>query len=583
MPPDQTAIAKTRLDGLPPQAIRYVLATANALELGRPDEAERHIIGVMALHPDHPEVLRLLAGIQNLRGDKRGAIASMRRAVAQRPDDALYHNTLGAVLGENTELDAAVMSLRRACELQPDLASAWYNLGVLLMRSIRPDESAQALRRAVELEPEHARARVMLGEMLRASGHYDEAAAQYRRVLEKAPHAGTAWWGLADLKNRKLDEVDIERIRAAMQRPDTGEDDLIAMGFALAKALEDQGRYADSLAALGQAHARARRRQQWDARGFSGRIDYILRAFPSNNAVARRATPTPPPPLAGEGKGVGPAPNNAVARSATPTPPPLLAGEGKGSGQAATEPLGHEVIFIVSMPRSGSSLAEQILASHSQVDGAGELPDLPQIISEESRRRGQQFPLWVGQATPADWQRMGLRYLERTTYWRRRRPRFTDKLPNNWEYVGAIRAMLPAARIVVCRRDPLETCLACYRQMFARHDYTRTFADLAAYWRDFDRSVRHWRALHPQHLHEMVYEELVVAPEAQIRALLEFCGLPFEPGCVDFHKTERDVYTPSAAQVREPLRRDTARAPRYGALLDPLRSALGLPPQLPTA
>src|SRR5512142_2833608 len=116
---DQTAIAKTRLDGLTPQAIRHVVATANALDLGRVDEAEHHIMGVMALHPDHPEVLRLLAGIQNLRGDKGAAIESMRRAVAQRPNDALYHNTLGAVLGENTQLDAAIASLRRACELQP--------------------------------------------------------------------------------------------------------------------------------------------------------------------------------------------------------------------------------------------------------------------------------------------------------------------------------------------------------------------------------------------------------------------------------------------------------------------------------
>jgi tetratricopeptide (TPR) repeat protein len=145
------------------------------------------------------------------------------------------------------------------------------------MRSIRPDESAAALRRAVALEPEHARARVMLGEMLRASGHYDEAAAEYRHVLAKTPSAGTAWWGLADLKDRKLGEADIDRIRAAMQSRSAGEDDLIAMGFALAKALEDQGRYADSLAALAEAHARARRRQQWDAAGFSGRIDYAAR------------------------------------------------------------------------------------------------------------------------------------------------------------------------------------------------------------------------------------------------------------------------------------------------------------------
>jgi tetratricopeptide (TPR) repeat protein len=528
MPPDQTAIAKTRLDGLPPQAIRYVIATAQALELGRLDEAERQIMGVMALHPDHPEVLRLLAGIQNLRGDRQGAVASMRRAVAQRPDDALYHNTLGAMLGQNVELDAAIASLRRACELQPDLASAWYNLGVLLMRAVRPQESVDALRRVVALDPNHAPARVMLGEMLRASGHNDEAAAEYRRVLKQTPHAGTAWWGLADLKTMRLDAADVTAIERAMQRPSVKEDDMIAMGFALAKALEDQGRYADALAALAQAHARARRRQQWNAAAFSARTDAILQAF---------------------------------------TPPP----------QTSPQALGAEVIFIVSMPRSGSTLTEQILAAHSQVEGAGELPDLPQVLAEESRRRDRAFPQWVADATPADWQRLGSAYLDRTAGWRRHKPVFTDKLPNNWENVGAIRAMLPAARIVVCRRDALETCLSCYRQLFARHDYTRTFADVAAYWRDFDRGARHWQALHACQVFESVYEELVADPESRIRALLDFCGLPFEPACLEFHSGTREVYSPSATQVREPLRRDTARAARYGALLDPLRVALGMP------
>jgi tetratricopeptide (TPR) repeat protein len=526
---DQNAIAKTRLDGLTPQAIRYVVATANALELGRVDEAERHIMGVMALNPDHPEVLRLLAGIQNLRGDRQGSIDSMRRAVAQRPNDALYHNTLGAVLGQNTELDAAIESLRRACELEPNMATAWYNLGVLLMRIIRPEESAAALRRAVALEPGHARARTMLGDMLRASGRIDEAAAEYRRVVEQIPDAGIAWWGLADLKTTKLADTDVERMRRVMLRPGVKEDDLIAIGFALAKGLEDQGRYAEALAALGQTHARARQRQQWNAAGFSQHSDAIIRAFAS--------------PAAG-----------------------------------APESLGNQVIFIVSMPRSGSTLTEQILASHSQIEGAGELPDLPQIFGEESRRRGRAFPDWVGEMTPTDWERLGRHYLERTAHWHRHRARFTDKLPNNWQYIGAIRAMLPGARTIVCRRDPLETCLACYRQLFARHEYTRTFDDLAAYWRDFDRATRHWLKLYPDRVYENVYEDLVADPEKRIRDLLTFCGLEFEPGCVEFHKTEREVHSPSATQVREPIRRDTARAPRYRALLDPLRAALRMPP-----
>jgi hypothetical protein len=137
--------------------------------------------------------------------------------------------------------------------------------------------------------------------------------------------------------------------------------------------------------------------------------------------------------------------------------------------------------------------------------------------------------------------------------------------------------MLPGAKIICCRRDPLETCFSCYRQHLDNHEYVRTFADLAAYWRDFDRSVRHWHSLHPAHIHEQIYEDLTASPDRVIRTLLDFCGLPFEQGCLRFHETRRDVSTPSAMQVRQPLRTDTARAPRYGALLDPLRSALGLP------
>jgi hypothetical protein len=151
---------------------------------------------------------------------------------------------------------------------------------------------------------------------------------------------------------------------------------------------------------------------------------------------------------------------------------------------------------------------------------------------------------------------------------------FADKLPNNWYYIGAIRAMLPRARIVGCRRDPLETCFSCYRQLLHNNEYQRTFADLAAFWREFDTSLRLALAQHPANVHESVYEDLVADPERHIRRLLDFCGLPFDPACLAFHRTRRDVRSPSAMQVREPLRRDTARAPRYGALLDPLRDAL---------
>jgi LPS sulfotransferase NodH len=234
------------------------------------------------------------------------------------------------------------------------------------------------------------------------------------------------------------------------------------------------------------------------------------------------------------------------------------------------------MIFVVSLPRSGSTLVEQMLASHPQIHGAGELVDLESIIEAESARRAVPFAAWATQATDADWRRLGDAYLEATARWRALKPFVTDKFPGNWRYVGAIRRMLPGARIVVCRRDPLETALSCYRQHFGGNTQAWSYdvASIAAYWHDFERASEHWQALHPASVRVAQYEALVADPRGEIAALLEFCGLQFDPACLEFHKTRREVSTMSASQVREPLRRDTARADRYGALLDPLRSAL---------
>lgn len=519
-----------RLEGLDNHAAQRVLATAQALALGRADQAEAQLRPAIAAYPDHPEVLRLHAGILSARGDHPGARSAMQRAVELRPMDALYHNTLGTVLGSAGDFDGAIRALNRACELQPDLASAWYNLGVMLTRCVRNGEAAEALERAVELAPDNMDARALFGDLLRMRGDTEASATEYRRVLAERPWAGMAWWGLADLRSNALTADDVGRMQAALNDKRASDDDRIAIGFALAKALDEQGCYDESLEALRRANAIARLRQRWNAPGFSAAIDAVNRAF---------------------------------------TPPPAGTVDPK---------LGREAIFIVGLPRSGTTLVEQILASHSHVEGAGELPDLSLVLAEESRRRGKPFPAWVIDAQPSDWQRLGERYLERTMHWRRRRPMFSDKLPGNWMYIGAICAMLPGARIVACRRDALETCFSCYRQHLYNNEYTRTPEDLAAYWRDYDRSVRHWVSLHPTRVYEHDYEAMIGDAEPAIRKLLDFCGLPFEEACLRFHETRREVRSPSATQVRQPLQAGTARAQRYGALLDPLRTALGLPP-----
>lgn len=520
----------SRLQGLGPTATQQVMMAAQALDAGRADEADRQLERVLAAYPDHPEVLRMKAGILSLRGQHHDAVRLMQRALVHRPGDALYHNTLGSLFGAAGDYEGAIVALRRTCELDPRLAMAWYNLGVMLTKSVRNDEAAEALQRAVALAPDHIGARALLADLLRTRGDVDAAATEYRRLLAVRPTFGLAWWGLADLRTQRFDAADIAGMQSALQRADATEQDRITIGFALAKAFDDDGDYARSLDALAQANAIARRYQAWDAPRFSAGIASISDAFE--------------PPPAGSAK-----------------------------------PLGSEVIFIVSLPRSGSTLVEQILASHSSVEGAGELPDLPRVLAEETQRLGgKPIPQWAREATPDDWQRLGQRYLDRTARWRGERPVFTDKLPNNWIYIGAIRAMLPGARVVVVRRDPLETCFSCYRQpLDASNGYSRSFGDLASFWRDFDRSVTRSSALHPDHVREHSYEAMVADPEMQIRELLAFCGLPFEEACVNFHQNQRVVRSPSATQVRQPMRSDTARSQRYGALLNPLRAALGLP------
>ncbi|HET6545877.1 MAG TPA: sulfotransferase [Rhodanobacteraceae bacterium] len=510
---------------------RLIADAERALGRGDLAAADRLFAGAASLASNDVRVIRLHGLLLFRRGHHREALASLEHVAGSMPDDPVVQHALGIARNGAGDYDRAVAAFERTCALAPGNAGAWFNLGALLTMLARTDEAIAALERACALDPRLVSARVLLIDLTtKARGDMARAEAEYRQVLASQPQAGWAWWGLANLKTARFGGDDIASLQTLVDAADLGEIDRIACGFALAKALDDRGDVAASFDALGQANTRMRRRQPWDRAACHADMDALLDAFT--------------PPLAGS------------------------------SAQQ-----GGEVVFIVSLPRSGSTLTEQILASHPQIEGGNELPELPRVLIEESARRGKRFPLWVRDASPADWQRLGERYLARTERWRRRRPRFTDKLPRNWIYVGAILAMLPGARVVNCRRDALETCFACYRQLFTEHGFCYDLEDMAAYWREYDRISRRWREDFPDRFRDQHYEALLADPEANTRELLAFCGLPFDPACLRFHETERAVRTPSAGQVREPLRRDTARAERYGALLDPLRAALAASPK----
>lgn len=530
--PHDTSMATqgVRLDGLDATGVARLQAAAGAIRDGDERAARQSLAAVLDRAPEHPEAWRLYGLLHMRLLQPEAARQCYERTLAQWPDYALAHSDLGSAWQALGQTEAARASWRRACELAPHLPPPWFNLGRNLQQLGATASAVEALSRATELAPQMLPAQVLLGDALAHLGRIDEARSRYRRALDLAATCGDAWRGLANLRTRPFDEGDRQLLQALLARRDLSAGDRIALGFALGKACEDLDDYPAAFAAFAAANAEQRRLAPWHATAFHALVESVR-----------------------------------VASTALPAP--------------AVSTLGREVVFIVGLPRSGSSLVEHILAAHPHVEGASELPDLPATLAEESRRRGRPFPHWLGEASATDWQRLGERYLERTGHWRRQRPIHTDKLPENWLYAGLLRTMLPAARIVDVRRDRLEAGWSCYRQPFQRTPhFACTLTDIAAYIRDCERTLDAWRMAEPTRIRSQSYEALLEDPQGQIRALLDFCGLPFDPACLDFHRAERSVRTASAAQVREPLRRDTARAARYGARLDPLRLGLGLPP-----
>jgi Tfp pilus assembly protein PilF len=505
-----------------------LLRAARDITSKKPATAELILKQALSIAPQSAEAHRLMGLVHLMRGNLGIAVGHLRQAAEQNPDDFNILMNLGSALFECGDTEGSLASMRRACELAPAVAAPWYNLGRALQIGRYTEEARHALIRALAIEPSHYMAQMTLADVQNSLGETTEAVRIYRNILKTRPNNAKVWFQLTNLKTVKLDNADILHIRTLLERPDLSPDDQVWLGYALAKSLEDHDDLKASFKALQRANAIKHRYAAWDIEAEHRRVDGIIKAF------------------------------------SDPLPPPL------------DPTLGSEVIFIVCMPRSGSTLTEHILASHSMVEGANEISDLQMVIKGESDRRQQPLTQWAIEATPEDWHRLGREYLARTAYWRRNKPHFTDKNLSNWAFVGPALAMLPGARIVNTRRDPLETCFACYRQLFSEGAlFSYSFESLAHYYAGYGRICRFWKERFPESCYDQIYENLVADPEHNIRKLLDFCRLPFEPNCLEFHKTTRAVRsTASAAQVRQPLQKNTARSSRYGTLLDPLRDLL---------
>lgn len=455
------------------------------------------------------------------------AEAAFRALTLREPTAASAHRGVALSLMRLRRPAEAAESWRRAIALSPRDAALHTGRGRALAAAGRIDEAGKAFDDALELKPGLIEALLGRGHINRARGLTEPAIADYRRCLSLAPGLGEAWWSLANLKTYRFDDADRRSIERALQSAPNSRSRSLLL-FALGKCLDEIEDYAGAFAVYAAANAEARRHIPYDA-----------------------------------------AADERFARNVTSVFTPALMKSFVNAGDQDPSP-----IFIVGMPRAGSTLIEQILASHSAVEGLGELPLLARAAASVSE--GASFPESMKNARAEDLKRAGARYLDAVKPLRSGRARFVDKLPNNFFLAGFALLALPRAAIIDARRDPLDVAVSNFRQHFAEGQaFSYALDDIAAYHRLYTELMAHWDAIAPGRILRVEYERLVAAPETEIRRLLDHCGLSFEPACLAFHKTARAVRTASSEQVRQPLNAESiGSARRYGAQVDELAKRL---------
>ncbi|MBL0165186.1 MAG: sulfotransferase [Xanthomonadales bacterium] len=516
----------TSEERLPPAVLRILREVSRLLDEGHADKAQPLLAGAIVLAPSHISVLRLEAAVHIQLRAYREALKVLATITLRHPRDAASLSAMSNAQAGMGRIDLAIETLRRLCEISPEPAH-WIELGLMHDRHGDHQQALDVAERVLEMNPAHAQAALLRARSLQALGRIAETAQQFRELIARTDSA-RAWFGLVDIKTIRLGADELARLEKAARKQGYREDESICIDFALGRALEDAGEYARAFSVLRRANDKAARRESWSAAAHQALTKAIAHAF------ADEASPQ------------------------------------------VDGARGSEVIFVCGLPRSGSTLVEQILAAHSSVEGASELPDLAALLAEESNRRMIPFETWAGSATDQDWARLGEEYLRRTERWRINKPVSTDKALENWKFVGAIRRMLPGSRIIDCRRDAVETCWSCYKQLFAPGlvSYSYRFEDLVAYWNDYQTLSSVWFSLHPHHFRVQRYESIVADPDREIPELLEFCGLAYEEQCLTFQNARRSVRTASSAQVREPLAAPLIRQQAYAGLLEGLREML---------
>lgn len=524
-------------------------------------EAEARSIAASTRNPRHRAAADALRS-----GDAMAANGILQQLIEEDGDDVLALMLFGSQASKARQLALADRLLCHAVRLAPSDPNARFALAdhqvrakrfqlaldtlAALPAEVRESEAARALEAQClgelgrveeqlailrELAASSARPlqyNIPIGDALRTLGRPAEAAAAYRAVLAQFPADGASWWSLANLKATRFSESDIASMKAGLELPGAPVENRIRLHFALGKAFEDRGETEPAFAQYSEGNRLRAELSPYDPAGISRWVDDCAARFTAS--FFHRLEP---------------------------------------GGDPSGAP-----IFIVGMQRSGSTLVEQILASHSAVEGTSELNDLRFVIEELHARGPEPLDRLMVELSPAERGDLGARYMASSAVHRRTgRPRFTDKMPNNWMHVALIRMILPNAKVIDVRRDPMDCCFSNWKQLYARGlDHSNALDTMGRHYADYVRLMRHYDGAMPGFVHRVIYEDLVADVEGETRRLLEFLGLEFDPACLDFHSTDRPVLTISAGQVREPINRKGIGAWRpFEPFLGPLVDALG--------
>jgi len=495
--------------------------------------SERIFRDILHADPSHVAALCGLAALSLAADKPNDAERLLRHALKQSPHNPLAWRGLVQTFLALSQLQAAQSAAYRLTKLEPENPQSWITIGLVSTRLMRQKEALEAYEQAARLKPEEVRLRISIGHIHKTLGRRSDSEAAYKAALAIDPAIAEAYWSLADLKNYFFSDAEIAAMQRLLAIDEIKRADAAQINFALGRAFEQREQYADAFYYYARGNALRRLDAPFDIEHFERRAMRIWTFF-DTEFFTKHA----------------------------------------GGGDPSTAP-----IFIVGLPRSGSTLVEQILASHSRVEGTMELPNIINITHQfdDMVENRDGYPETVGAAPVGLFTILGSRYLQETAPLRTGREHFTDKLPNNFSHVGLIEAILPHATIIDARRHPMDACFSTFKQHFADgQTFSYDLMDLGRYYRSYLSLMDHWDTVLPGKVLRFHYEDLVRDPETNIRRLLEHCRLPFEPACLSFHETRRSVRTASAEQVRQALYTSGVGHWRhFEKELEPLRLALG--------